>query len=185
MKVFSPIASSKLVKKRSIAIKAFWHFSVQFFKVITLYNEVEIISTEKIWFEKLTGMFLHPTKEAETGVVTITDNSIGAVRSLLEFMYSGEVQNLKEKAEELFVIAEKYHVSNLKIICEETLSSSLALDNVCRLLILADLYSAEKLKNNCFDFICENRKCIVKSNAWQDLKLSAPNLATAALEWTI
>lgn len=130
-------------------------------------------------------MFLHPTTEAETGVVTVTDNSVTAVRGLLEFMYTGKVENLNEKAEELLVIAEKYDVLNLKIICEESLIGNLSFDNVCRLLVLADLHSAANLKNSCFDFVCENRKRVVKLISWEDLKLFAPNLATDALEWTI
>ena len=37
--------------------------------------------------------------------------------------------------------------------CEEALCSNLMVDNVCEILVLADLHSAEQLKTHAMDFI--------------------------------
>lgn len=131
-------------------------------------------------------MFEHSdTKESQTGVVTITDSSVDAVQGLVDYMYSGRVKILNEKAEEVLAIAEKYNVQNLKMICEENLSSNLSANNICHITAFADLYSADTLKNACFEFICENSKSILKSNDWETLKCSHLDLTNKILEYIL
>jgi len=43
--------------------------------------------------------------------------------------------------------------------CEEALCSNLTIENVCEILVLADLHSADQLKTHAIDFI--NRYVIV------------------------
>lgn len=129
-------------------------------------------------------MFEYPnTEEAKTGVIKITDNSIDAVRGLLEFVYSGEVENLDENAEDVLVIAEKYNLPTLKMMCEENLSLNLTNINVCRILVLAGVHhSTDKLKRACLDFICENSQSVLKSNEWLDLESSDPELVIRVMK---
>lgn len=116
-------------------------------------------------------MFKHAeTKESQTGVVTVTDHTSEAVSDMLEYMYSGQLKNLDKMAEELFQLADKYNISNLKKICEEILIKKLSLDNACRLLMLADLHSANDLKKACIKFIFENRKTLLQTEEWNALK---------------
>ena len=47
----------------------------------------------------------------------------------------------------------QYALERLKVMCEEALCSNLQIDNVCEILVLADLHSADQLKTHAIDFI--------------------------------
>ena len=47
----------------------------------------------------------------------------------------------------------QYALERLKVMCEEALCSNLMIDNVCEILVLADLHSADQLKSHAIDFI--------------------------------
>jgi hypothetical protein len=53
--------------------------------------------------------------EAETNVIEIPDASYGAVESFVEFLYLGVAEKLDDFVEELFVMADKYCVAQLKV----------------------------------------------------------------------
>lgn len=47
----------------------------------------------------------------------------------------------------------QYALDRLKVMCEEALCSNLTIENVCEILVLADLHSADQLKTHAIDFI--------------------------------
>ena len=47
----------------------------------------------------------------------------------------------------------QYALERLKVMCEDALCSSLMVDNVSEVLVLADLHSAEQLKAHAIDYI--------------------------------
>lgn len=51
------------------------------------------------------------------------------------------------------IILLQYDLERLKVMCEEALCTSLLVDNVCEVLVLADLHSAEQLKSHAIDFV--------------------------------
>jgi hypothetical protein len=53
--------------------------------------------------------------EAQTGVIDMSDSSYGAIESFIEFLYLGTAEKLDEFVEELFVLADKYCVEQLKV----------------------------------------------------------------------
>jgi len=50
-------------------------------------------------------------------------------------------------------IVVQYALERLKVMCEDALCSSLTVDNVSEVLVLADLHSAEQLKAHAIDYI--------------------------------
>ena len=58
-------------------------------------------------------MFLSPMEEARTGTVEITDMDSKTLRKLLEFIYTGEVDDMEDLAEELLYAADKYEIMGL------------------------------------------------------------------------
>jgi len=54
----------------------------------------------------------------------------------------------------------QYALERLKVMCEESLCGNLSIDNVCEVLVLADLHSAEQLKTHALDFV---NRCVVTS----------------------
>ena len=54
---------------------------------------------------------------------------------------------------ELTTLPFQYQLERLKLMCEEALCSNLTVENAADTLILADLHSAEHLKEMCINFI--------------------------------
>lgn len=47
----------------------------------------------------------------------------------------------------------QYALDRLKLQCEELLATNLQIENVCDVLVLADMHSAEQLRARCIEFI--------------------------------
>ena len=67
-------------------------------------------------------------KEARTGVLEITDMKERTVEKLLEFIYSGEIEDMGDQLESVFKAAEYYEVMDL----------------VCFWCFLDDMYSHDR-----------------------------------------
>lgn len=91
-------------------------------------------------------MFYHDMKEREKNRVEVTDIEPDVMADMLRFIYTGKAPNLETMAAELLAAADKYSLDRLKVMCEEALCNSLTVENVSEVLILADLHSAEQLK---------------------------------------
>jgi speckle-type POZ protein len=88
--------------------------------------------------------------EAATNSVDIPDINSKTMRELLHFMYSGEVENLDEIANDLIFAAEKYEIKQLKVLCIDQIITKLTEENVVDALIIADRVSdTDKLLKKC------------------------------------
>ena len=65
---------------------------------------------------------------------------------LCRFTSCGKVENLSNIADDLLLVADKYHMDSLKAMCAVKLCETLAKGNVCRRLIVADRHNVSKLK---------------------------------------
>lgn len=102
------------------------------------------------------AMFNHNMTEAQTKEVTIVDLSIDTVKDMLRYMYTGKIQDLNTRSPHLLEAADKYQLSELKEMCEETLSANLSVENSLEYLVLADLHSAKELKEAAVAFVVEH-----------------------------
>lgn len=98
-------------------------------------------------------MFEHEMEERKQNRVDITDVDHEVLREMLRFIYTGKATNLEKMADDLLAAADKYALERLKVMCEEALCTSLAIENAADILILADLHSADQLKAQAIDFI--------------------------------
>lgn len=98
-------------------------------------------------------MFEHEMEERKQNRVDITDVDHEVLREMLRFIYTGKATNLEKMADDLLAAADKYALERLKVMCEEALCTSLAIENAAEILILADLHSADQLKAQAIDFI--------------------------------
>ncbi|CAG9766352.1 unnamed protein product [Ceutorhynchus assimilis] len=82
------------------------------------------------------------------------------VEALLEFLYTDSLDRLEDRdVDQLFkiiILADQFFVTRLKDQCEIILSNMLTIKNTCQLLMFADIYNADSLKENCFEFIQQN-----------------------------
>lgn len=75
------------------------------------------------------------------------------VFKMIRYMYTGELENLKDHAKDLIYAAEKYEFVNLKNECLAYFSFNLNLNNVFETIALADRYNSQDLLENCIRFM--------------------------------
>ena len=93
------------------------------------------------------AMFSHDMEEKKNCRVEVKDVEPDVMAELLRFIYTGKTAaNLESMAADLLAAADKYALERLKVMCEEALCNGLTVENVCDVLKIADLHSAEQLK---------------------------------------
>ncbi|PVD35732.1 hypothetical protein C0Q70_02695 [Pomacea canaliculata] len=76
--------------------------------------------------------------------------------------------------------SKRYALERLKVMCEEALCTNLMIDNVCEILVLADLHSADQLKSHAIDFINSHATDVMDSAGWKDIITTHPHLIAEA-----
>lgn len=93
-----------------------------------------------------TTMFNSDMRETASGEIEVPDVDPDAFRGLLEYLYGGvRPKSMDKIAMNLFVIADKYGLMNLRDICESSIISNLGAGTVVDALVLADKYDREEL----------------------------------------
>ena len=64
----------------------------------------------------------------------------------------------------------------LKEPCEDHLSTTLSIESAVPLLLSADLHSADKLKENCLEFITGNAEKVMHTKSWEEMAYTRPDL---------
>ena len=99
--------------------------------------------------------------EAQEKIIDIEDLDIETVRDMLKYMYAGKIENLNTRSPRLLEAADKYQLSELKEICEEMLCDNLTVDTCLECLVLADLHTAEDLKQAAIKFVVDHSEDFV------------------------
>ncbi|KAF6200762.1 hypothetical protein GE061_005207 [Apolygus lucorum] len=121
------------------------------------------------------SMFSHNMLESSTNQVTIPDCEPEVFSELLKFLYTKRVDNVKLFARELLVCADKYGLEQLKKVCEMSIGEEIKKSNAVDILILADMYNSENLKNKVLDHISNYAWCITQAPSWNKM-LGHPKL---------
>jgi len=138
-----------------------------------------ILSARSTVFE---AMFTHDMTENRSSLVDIVDLDGDIVNDMINYIYSGRVENLDQKADRLISAAEKYDLGELKGLCETALCDNINTDNVLDLLVLADLHCASSVRNLALKFIVDNGKEIVSQCGWRDKLKSYPEIMADMFE---
>ncbi|GJS49816.1 BTB/POZ domain-containing protein [Tanacetum coccineum] len=100
------------------------------------------------------SMFLHDLKEKEMSVIDISDMSIEACQSFLNYVYGIiDEQDFLTHRLDLLRAADKYDVTDLKEACHESLLEDIDTTNVLERLQNASLYHLPKLKICCMQYL--------------------------------
>lgn len=105
-----------------------------------------ILAVQSSVFE---AMFGSEMQENRLGQLTITDSSISAIGDFLHFLYTGVVKDYINGTE-LFTLACKYDVPDLKEICENIILENLDGTNAMEVFNLGHLHCCGKLKQAAF-----------------------------------
>ncbi|CAL8116439.1 unnamed protein product [Orchesella dallaii] len=111
-------------------------------------------------------MFNVDMLEKEMNIVEITDFDDDIVEGMLEHLYTGETDYMKERAHELLQIAEKYDLPALKEGCEYHLVDNLNKENAAAILIVANNHNVPYLKEKTMEFIFKNKMELLNSQTF-------------------
>lgn len=140
---------------------------------VTLHVKAKTFSAHKVILAArspvFTAMFQNDMIEKQTGEIKIPDCDPDAFDVFLEFLYSATVDFEKCNASELYKIAHKYDVSDLKSVCSDFVAEKLSVENFAEILILANEYDDRKLSTQIQNFFDENFKNVVSSDSWESL----------------
>ncbi|XP_044015086.1 speckle-type POZ protein-like [Aphidius gifuensis] len=128
------------------------------------------------------AMFDHESmKESRDNRVVIKDIDADVVKQMLEYIYTGKTPSkINDCVHDLIGAADKYHIDDLREICENNLMEKLTVDNAVHTLIVADRYDAKELKTKVVEFIKQNVS-IIDSADFEALKSNNANLAIEIL----
>merc|ERR1719197_1557416 len=73
--------------------------------------------------------------------------------SLLEYLYTDDLEIRLDMAMDLFVAADQFGVDRLKKLCEKKILVSINTENVATILQAANMHHALSLRQSCMDFI--------------------------------
>lgn len=98
------------------------------------------------------AMLANDSLEAQTNEVKIEDFSASAIKDFVYFLYMGDVEN-SDNSYELFGLAEKYNIGNLKVLSEKLICDNLESSNVLAVFNLGIFHSSPKLRQSAFSEI--------------------------------
>uniref|UniRef100_A0A1I8BUK9 BTB domain-containing protein n=1 Tax=Meloidogyne hapla TaxID=6305 RepID=A0A1I8BUK9_MELHA len=125
--------------------------------------------------------------EALNGEVIISDFTPECVRAMLEFFYTGEVNEdtTKNHLDGIFAIAHKYGVEQLKCKCEHIMANLIDIANIVKCCHVINLFGAPVLEKACKNYIQVNNKSFLKSKEWEEIKNISQLLSIEILEYVI
>ena len=132
-----------------------------------------IVCSRCPWFRRAltSGM-----KESIEKKIALHDCNLEVFQYFLQFLYSGlyKIELSLEPPQllaDLFLMADRYEVDDLKTCCEESLTGKVDTNSCFALLALADQFQAAKLRRICFEFIAQRPAVCTEENL-EDLPLN-------------
>lgn len=124
------------------------------------------------------SMFQHDMAEKKSGEVDVSDCATSGFEVFLQYMYSGNTDTMSpSNVLDLYYIADKYQVCDLKSDCVEYMKNNLAVYNFCDVIALSLRHNESDLQRFATRFFCKNVKKIVKTVQWQKYMAENPTQA--------
>ncbi|GMH88921.1 hypothetical protein TL16_g11302, partial [Triparma laevis f. inornata] len=106
----------------------------------------------------------------DTKVIEIPDTSYECFMKVMEFLYTGEVNDIGgDVVVELLITAELYLMVGLKNLCEDKIRDGVDTDGVANLLITSARHGAEGLKKIAMDFVLEHLEEVKETEGFKEL----------------
>jgi len=158
------------------------------------YSDFKIICQGKVFFCHKTylarkskvfeAMFeMTDSIEFKEGRVVIEDCSPDDIQAMLEFIYTGDLQDdLRFCSEGVLMIGDKYDVSGLVEQCEESLTNCLTIGNAVNTFVLADMYNLIRLKEKVSHFISNYLAIVKETEDWKQMLEECPRIVEKILQ---
>lgn len=128
------------------------------------------------------AMFEHNMTENKTREVEIKDFDFETVKSMILFIYTGEVEYNQDNAKQLIMAADKYALHGLKKKIEDALLKTVKIENAIDMFVLGDGVHADNLRDVSKEVIVKNAVAIVKIDGWKEALGRFHTLAMEILE---
>ncbi|CAF0724101.1 unnamed protein product [Didymodactylos carnosus] len=132
----------------------------------------------------LAAMFTGKTLENNTNTIEINDLKPETIKSMLEYIYTGKVNDIKNSTVELYRCADKYQLEDLRLQAEMALMNSISIDSSAEILLLADQHHSKELKLKVIQFIVQNLKAVTSTEGWHKYVSCVPDLVTEVIQAT-
>ena len=131
------------------------------------------------------AMFSSHNLENTKNIIEINDLRPETIRSMLEYIYTGKVNDIKNSTVELYRCADKYQLEDLRLQAEMALMNSISVDTSAEILLLADQHHSKELKSRVIQFIVSgNLKAITQTEGWHKYVACIPDLVTEVIQAT-
>ena len=131
------------------------------------------------------AMFSSCTLENTTNTIDINDLHPHTIQSMLEYIYTGKVTDIKKSTVELYRCADKYQLEDLRLQAEMALMNSISIETSAEILLLADQHHSQDLKSRVIQFIVNgNLKSIIHTDGWHKYVACIPDLVTEVIQAT-
>ncbi len=131
------------------------------------------------------AMFSSHTLESSSNIIEINDLRSETIQSMLEYIYTGKVNDIKRSTVELYRCADKYQLEDLRSQAEMALMNSISIDTSAEILLLADQHHSKDLKLRVIQFIVSgNLKAITQTEGWHKYVACIPDLVTEVIQAT-
>ncbi|ETW05966.1 hypothetical protein, variant 7 [Aphanomyces invadans] len=126
-----------------------------------------IVAAQSTHFQR---MFSSGMRESHQSTIVITEWTHQAFLHMLEFLYTGYVENLTvDSALELLGIADHYGLERLASLCDNFLAHKMDTETVCHVLIAATHFQANSLKANCMRYLQVHFHRVVSTKGFEEL----------------
>ena len=143
------------------------------FNDVTIEVDTDMIAANRLilsccsrFFE---GMFDLEMKEKYRDPVQINGFDGKAVKTLIDFMYSGEITIKNENVMDLLAASDYLQVGEVKQFCFDFLESILSSDNWFAIRSAADLYQNEHLQNQVAEYMSKNFDAVIETDEFKSL----------------
>lgn len=145
--LFSVASSSELLVKQ---IRCDVQFNLQNGKTYGAHSQ--ILTARSPVFA---AMFRHDMQENRTKCIDVCDATLEMFKTFLQYMYVGHFAKMTsiEEAVDLYVLADKYQIDDLKELTVNRLSFGVTEENACELFMFADYFSISCLQEVCREII--------------------------------
>ncbi|KAI6175391.1 Speckle-type POZ protein-like protein [Aphelenchoides bicaudatus] len=124
-------------------------------------------------------------KESQSGEILIEDFEPATIESFIRWLYLGEIDN-EDLVDDLFALADKYLINELKSQCSIVMSSTLDDKNAISRLVCSVKYEKEALMDQILDFLAdkEQAECmkLFMSSVWMEFSLKDEKRASETME---
>ncbi|GFV14573.1 speckle-type POZ protein B [Trichonephila clavipes] len=125
-------------------------------------------------------------KEKIQECVDVPDLEDDTVCRMLRYVYTDALEGMQwESALKLYAAADKYEIVTLKNRCSSFLKCNLSPNNLCDVLIFADIHADGDLKEAAQIYVLEHEQNVYQSDEWKEFAKNNSNLAveTMLLKW--